>query len=229
MAALTFRPPSSPPPWQNCLPKSCNTTLSEDEDDTEEIDRNSLRSKASDHEAKLHNGIASKPPRDLKDDRRQARVVTIAFSSPVVSGVNYANLSEDDFSELPREEDLPLDDSEIYLDERPESSARLMAVPQPRLSARKDVPLPVLEQERSVTFRSRAISPIVEDDEDQFDPQMSLVHVKHSKVVTPAPQKSMAKLQKTGNKASSILCLTPLSDFSVHQIDRRSRPRSELC
>ncbi len=198
--------------------------LSEDEDDTVEIDRSSIRSKASEHEAKLHNGIASAPPTPLKDDRRQARVVTIAFSSPLVSGVNYANLSEEDFSGLPREEDLPLDESEIHFEEIEEQSVQQRASSKPTFAHSKSNALPATDNAQMMAFQPRTISPIVEDDEDHFDPQMSLVHVKHSKVVTPAPNKSIAKLQKNGEKASSILCLTPLSDFSVHQIDAAKDP-----
>ncbi|KAJ9602632.1 Protein nud1 [Cladophialophora chaetospira] len=198
---------------------------SANEDDTVEIDRSTLRSKASEHEAKLHNGVPSAPPSRLKDERKQARVVTIAFSSPVVSGVNYANLSEDDFSELPREEDLPLDDSEVHFEEEAEEQrAGQTATTEKTHSQRNSTFRPVLDHEEAIAFQPRTISPIVEDDEEHFDPQMSLVHVKHSKVVTPAPNKSIAKLQKNGNKASSILCLTPLSDFSVHQIDKVKDP-----
>ncbi|EXJ55180.1 hypothetical protein A1O7_08106 [Cladophialophora yegresii CBS 114405] len=195
--------------------------VSEAEDNTVEIIRSSLRSKTSEHEANLHNGIPSKPPSQLKDDRRQARVVTIAFSSPVVSGVNYANLSEEDFSELPREEDLPLDDSEIHLeDEDREDITRQRSTTAPMLPHIKLGSVPVLDHEQANNFQPRTISPILEDDEEQLDPRLSLIHVKQSKVVTPAPNRSIAKLQKGANKASSILCLTPLSDFSVHQLDR---------
>ena len=197
-----------------------------DDEDTEEIDRSSLRSKASEHEAKLHNGIPSKSPTQLKDYRKQARVVTIAFSSPVISGVNYANLSEEDFSDLPREEDLPLDESEIHLDNYNDEQDLTHEFPEEPAaqSPRQENQMPLFSQEQVLSFQPRTISPIVEDDEEQFDPQMSLVRVKHSKVMTPAPPKSIAKLQKGGNKASSILCLTPLSDFSVHQVDRAKDP-----
>ncbi|KIW94135.1 uncharacterized protein Z519_05451 [Cladophialophora bantiana CBS 173.52] len=196
------------------------------EEDMEEIDQSSLRSKASAHEAKLHSGVPSKPPSQLKDDRKQPRAVTIAFSSPIVSQVNYANLGEDDFDDLPREDELPLDDSEIDLDvghREQESPPKIMG-PLSRDSFKKSNQVRQLSQERVVTFQPRTISPIVEDDEEHFQPRMSLVQVKHSNVVTPAPPKTIAKLQKTSNKASSILCLTPLSDFSLHQVDKPRDP-----
>ncbi|OQV04915.1 Leucine Rich repeat-containing protein [Cladophialophora immunda] len=196
------------------------------EEDIEEVDQSSLRSKTSAHEAKLHNGIPSKPPTQLKEDRKQARAVTIAFSSPIVSAVNYANLSEDDFDDLPREEDLPLDDSAIELDvEHGEQDLPpTVVLPLSTDSFKRTSQVRLLSHERAVTFQPRTISPIVEDDEELFQPRMSLVHVKHSDMVTPAPPKTIAKLQKTGNKASSILCLTPLSDFSLHQVDKARDP-----
>jgi Leucine-rich repeat (LRR) protein len=223
--AISQTPPKSSPHVSAVSVKEYDQAISEEEDNVEETNRSSLRSKTSEHEAKLHNGIPSKPPSRLIDNRKQARVVTIAFSSPVVSGVNYANLSEEDFSELPREEDLPLDDSEIHLEDEDENDDRGAEVPQrsttePLLPHRKPSSVPVLDPEQAGSFQHRTISPILEDEEEHLDPRLSLVHVRHSKVVTPAPNKSIAKLQKGANKASSILCLTPLSDFSVHQVDK---------
>lgn len=192
---------------------------------TEDFDQSSLRSKASEHEAKLHDGVPSKPPAQLKEDRKQARVVTIAFSSPVVSAVNYAKLSEDDFDDLPREEDLPLDDSEIDLNE---AGVAVELGPNPvekvKASIRTMSQDSAVQAAKAVTFQPRTISPIEEHDEDQYDADRSLVHVRHANALTPAPPRTIAKLQKAGNKASSILCLTPLSDFSVHQVDVSKNP-----
>ncbi|ETI20731.1 hypothetical protein G647_07073 [Cladophialophora carrionii CBS 160.54] len=219
--ATSQSPPRTSLPVSTVHIEERDPTVSEDEDNTVEINRSSLRSKTSEHEANLHNGIPSKPPGQLKDDRRQARVVTIAFSSPVVSGVNYANLSEEDFSELPREEDLPLDDSEIQLEnEDGEANIREKSTTEPMLPHAKLGSVPVLDHEQASNFQHRTISPILEDEEEHLDPRLSLIHIRQSKVVTPAPNRSIAKLQKGGNKASSILCLTPLSDFSVHQVDK---------
>ncbi|KIW63642.1 hypothetical protein PV04_08628 [Phialophora macrospora] len=221
--AISQTPPKPSPQLSAISVKERNQAISEDENNAEQSNRGSFISKTSEHEARLHDGIPSRPPSQLIDDRKQARVVTIAFSSPVVSGVNYANLSEEDFSDLPREEDLPLDDSEIHLENEdddvgadvPHSSTAEPILPQQKLSS-----VPVLEPEQAGSFRHRTISPILEDEEEHLDSRLSLVHVRHSKVVTPAPNKSIAKLQRGTNKASSILCLTPLSDFSVHQVDK---------
>lgn len=198
----------------------------EDEEDEEEINRSSLRSRASEHEAKLHNGVPSKPPVQLQENRKQARVVTIAFSSPVVSGVNYANISDEDFDALPREEDLPLDDSEI--DVSGASVARHLPQAFPSewgIRALKNRPQSAaIDADGVVTFQPRTISPIEEQDEETRAGQLSVIHVNASTELTPAPPRTLARLLKGGTKASSVLCLTPLSDFSVHQIDSAKHP-----
>ncbi|KAJ9496514.1 Protein nud1 [Exophiala xenobiotica] len=183
----------------------------------DEIKHCSLRSKASEHEAKLQSGMPSKPPAQLKEDRKQARVVTIAFSSPVVSGVNYANMSDEDFDALPREEDLPLDESYIDLDDLSFDGNALDSLKKRREAVTVDRP-------HALTFQPRNISPIQEQDEDQIVGQMSVVRPNRSNELTPAPPRTLTKLQKDGHKVASILCLTPLSDFSVHQIDKARDP-----
>ncbi|KAG9781366.1 Septation initiation network scaffold protein cdc11 [Exophiala dermatitidis] len=194
---------------------------SEDEDEDEHINQSSLRSKASEHEANLHNGVASEPPVQLKEGRRQARVVTIAFSSPVVSGVNYANMSDQDFDDLPREDDLPIDDSQIDLEDEhlEDRIPEQFATQKVAHSQQKQSQTGTKEPKNAVNFQPRTISPIAEDDEDQFEGQMSMIRVRQSSEMTPAGPGTISKRNKATNKASSILCLTPLSEFSVHQID----------
>ncbi|KIW60205.1 hypothetical protein PV05_00440 [Exophiala xenobiotica] len=183
----------------------------------EEIKHCSLRSKASEHEAKVQSGMPSKPPAQLKEDRKQARVVTIAFSSPVVSGVNYANMSDEDFDALPREEDLPLDESYVDLDDLSFDENALDSLKKKRDAVTVDRP-------HALTFQPRTISPIEEQDEEQNVAHMSVVRPNRSNELTPAPPRTITKLQNSGPKVASILCLTPLSDFSVHQIDKARDP-----
>ncbi|KAL2438346.1 Septation initiation network scaffold protein cdc11 [Exophiala dermatitidis] len=200
--------------------------LSESENEDDQINQSSLRSKASEHEAKLHNGVASEPPVQLKEGRRQARVVTIPFSSPVVSGVNYANMSDQDFDDLPREDDLPIDDSQIDLEDEhledriPEQFAAQKVAHSQQTQSQAGTK----EPKHAVTFQPRTISPIAEDDEDQFDGRMSMIRVRQSTEMTPAGPGTISERNKATNKASSILCLTPLSEFSVHQIDSAKHP-----
>lgn len=181
----------------------------EDEDDA---NHSSLRSKVSEYEVKLQSGVPSKPPTELKENRKQARVVTIAFSSPVVSGINYANMSDEDFEALPREDDLPLDESYINLDDDIEDVVTSHHA-QNKFST-------TVEDRQALTFQPRTISPIEEQDEEQSAAQMRMVNSSRFHELTPAAPRTIVKLQKSGQKSASILCLTPLSDFSLHQVDK---------
>ncbi|EXJ78559.1 hypothetical protein A1O1_08960 [Capronia coronata CBS 617.96] len=198
----------------------------EDDEDDEHVNQSSLRSKASEHEAKLHDGVASRPPGELKEGRKQARVVTIAFSSPVVSAVNYAKMSEADFDDLPREDDLPLDDSEIDLYEEVVDRRSRRSQPAENMteSSPKKGQDAFGEHKLTVAFQPRTISPIAEGDEEHIDGQMSVARVQPSTELTPAAPRTVSKRQKATTKASSILCLTPLSEFSVHQVDSAKHP-----
>lgn len=191
-----------------------------------ELNQGSHRSKVSEHEVKLHDGMASKPPAQLDENRKQARVVTIAFSSPVVSGINYAHMSDEDFDALPREEDLPLDDSQVDLDDLSlnEDSPKIRPVDNLSGSLRKKQHNVGIEKDHVLSFHPRTVSPIAEQDEEYPTGQMSLIHVHQPNELTPAPPRSIVKLQKGGHKGSSILCLTPLSEFSIHQIDSAKHP-----
>ncbi|KIW38901.1 uncharacterized protein PV06_08725 [Exophiala oligosperma] len=186
-------------------------TAPQDQDEGD-VNQSSLRSKVSEHEVKLQSGVPSKPPTELKENRKQARVVTIAFSSPVVSGINYANMSDEDFDALPREDDLPLDESYINLEDDIEDVVTSHHV-QKKFAV-------TVDDRQALTFQPRTISPIEEQDEEQPVAHTSLVNSNRFHELTPAAPRTVAKLQKSGQKAASILCLTPLSDFSLHQVDK---------
>lgn len=189
-------------------------TNSDSENERDDVVRSSLRSKNSEHEAKLHDGLPSKPPAEIKKDYKQPRVVTIAFSSPVVSAINYTNITDEDLENLPREEDLPLDDSDLSEPDVPDVKIEPAKTSFSRTSvaAKK-------EAIRVPTFQPRTVSPIEEQDEEGTAMNLSLIPVQQSMVLTPAPQRAVIKHHKAGFRASSILCLTPLSDFSLHQVD----------
>lgn len=186
----------------------------------EEIKISSLRSEVSKHEARLHDGLPSSPPKAEMPAAKQPRVVTIAFSSPVVSAVQYQNDRSLSDIELEEDDDLPLDDSIIEFERyRVAKKPGEHAVETSGLN--KDQP-----QDHSndvLSLHKRPISRIDEVDEDEWSPNKSLVHVKDSNALTPAPPRALTRHQ-IANKASSILCLTPLSDFTIHQIDNGRNP-----
>ena len=153
-------------------------------------------------------------------------MVTIAFSSPVVSAINYQHEPSLSDVELDDEDDLPLDDSEVAIS--PVSTAKESSPPsntgEEPSSRPKQNKGKRYEQYRAMKFNPRPVSRIDEHDEEAIDGEMSLVHVDQNVAVTPAPQRALTKRQRNVNKGSSILCLTPLSDFSLHQVDRARHP-----
>lgn len=221
VAQTVVRPTSSPE--HGIERRKRQGRRSAENSDEDETTHSSLRSKASRHEAKLHEGVPSEPPAEPNATKKQPRVVTIAFSSPVVSAINYTNISEDDIDDLPREEDLPLDESEIDLSDMsvrrhtPNANISPFApVEQIRMSR--------FDELQTVAFQPRTISPIAEQDEETGLANMSLVPVTQAIELTPAPQRAVIKHHKGAFRASSILCLTPLSDFSLHQVDVGKNP-----
>ncbi len=68
-------------------------------------------------------------------------------------------------------------------------------------------------------FPGRPVSRIDEQDEDNPGHDLSVVHVNQSNAMTPAQN---CRIQKpvNHNKPASVLCLTPLSEFSLHQSDQ---------
>ena len=179
----------------------------------------SIRSEISKHEARLHDGLTSQVPRAVPDEKRQARAVTIAFSSPLVSAVKYADeecLSDDDL--LEQDVNLPLDDSEESLLRcSPHGNMRTVSTPDQTPSKERE---PRYEQYRAMTLNRRPVSRIDEKDEDEPAQEMSLIHVRQQQVLTPAArERSITKARWGKHNNSSMLCLTPLSEFSLHQVD----------
>lgn len=188
-------------------------------------------SKASKHEELLHNGFKSA---DIEVSRsHQPRVVTIAFSSPIASEIPYVqppsltdtDLDEDDPSLL------PLDDEGSVL-------ATRVAPTFDELAEQDDGYEPVQtrtvmgsverhEQYRAMTLNRRPVSRIEEYDEDQDNQELSLVHIKHQEL-TPMPDRRLSVRKSSGKKDSSLLCLTPLSEFTLHQVDRMNHPEESF-
>ncbi|RMZ84254.1 hypothetical protein DV738_g801, partial [Chaetothyriales sp. CBS 135597] len=188
--------------------------------DKAETNDGSLRSEASRHEARLHDGIASQPPpSEVPEVRKQARVVTIAFSSPVVSAVQYP----DDLSDLDEEVDLPLDDSELSC--TPQADKKRDAKVEAKAKDEK------YEDYRAMSSNRRPVSRIDEEKENADQVEMELVHVSQARHMTPLAKgehKQMVHHRQAKGHNSSILCLTPLSDFTLHQVDQANHPEESF-
>ena len=191
----------------------------------------STKSVISEHEARLHNGIASQPPPSSPQESRQARSVTIAFSSPLVSSVKYpdhASVSDATLEQDDDEDDLPLDDSILS------ATPKQVRQQHQRSTVERSTPLSGhndrYEQYRAMTLNRRPISRISERDKEDFNAERNLVYVPQAQTLTPLPpkQQQMVRHQPKKTHNSSILCLTPLSEFSLHQIDQGRHPEESF-
>ncbi|OGM51026.1 hypothetical protein ABOM_000254 [Aspergillus bombycis] len=171
-----------------------------------EAQGNRASSSEVEHEIQLHEGHLSKPPKRQKDGKQQARVVTISFSSPLVSQIAYS------------------DD---------ESPSKLRRAGQETETATNHT-----YTSEPASYR-HAISRIDEANEEQGD-GLSLVRQGNDAVSTPLkghPENSLMCLRDMDHDTNYSFHLSPLPDFTVHQIDhslqlelsyvaQRTHPRS---
>lgn len=162
------------------------------------------------HEIRIHDGRASEAPPSPHRLSKKARAVTIAFSSPLVSAIAYHN------------EDRPSEtDSSVMTDDLQEvanhaSFVRTQSTTKP-IQASTDGKLG--PPTSGGIFIGRPVSRIDEQDEDDAGRDLSIVHISQPNAVTPAQESRMTR-PVTSSKAPSMICLTPLSEFSLHQVDQ---------
>lgn len=175
------------------------------------------------HEISILEGRESRIPQHRSSAHRQARVVTVAFSSPLVDQREPPHRSDDDELDLwEGQSELNLEASPVHQNPRPlRSSSRRGAfgvVPTPgrRGTSRR---LSFTNQ----SFHARPMSRLDEQDE------LSLVHFSSKghpmtvevAVSTPLPvSRSLMVPPTTGNRSNVSFHLSPLPDFTVHQIDK---------
>ena len=175
------------------------------------------------HEIRIHEGRFSQAPQSPDNINRRARVVTIAFSSPLVSAVacqEAGSVSEPDWNGMkePSKEDAdprlgyqgtcPKTYTSVETRRDLERRGDALDSAQPRMG-------------NGTAFLSRPISRIEERDEDITGNDLSIVRLSKPLAITPVAteeRRSSAALRTNGN-ASSLLRLTPLPDFSLHQQD----------
>jgi Leucine-rich repeat (LRR) protein len=181
-----------------------------------------VQSQSTENESRIHNGRISCPPKSPEYVNKQPRVVTIAFSSPLVSAVAYQN----DASSFELEFDVDAHVSEGFqlrqdtgngnsgTSTRTNHITGAMEQTGPSSSLYKPYP--------ARKFVGRPVSRIEEQGELSTDEEMSLIPTNKSQGITPAPRRteSILAVPNTTGNTSSIICLTPLSDFSLHQVDR---------
>lgn len=158
------------------------------------------------HEMRIHDGWASEAPPSPQRVSRKVRVVTIGEepAAPIASPpMVHEDEQDSETSNLVEEEEqIDLDSSVSRIDFAPAQD-----------ELPKDARAPPVSRKLAV---GRPVSRIDEEDEENENGNLSMVHVSHPGVVTPANRKPPAVQAALG----SLIYLTPLSEFSVHQTDR---------
>ena len=177
------------------------------------------------HEISILEGRESRAPKHPKSTYRQARVVTVAFSSPLVDQREPAYGNDDD------ELDLCERQSELNLEESP---AHAQKTYQPLRSSSRHTSFAVVQNpgrrgsSRRMSFsnqsyHTRPMSRLDEQDEMSLIQYSSKDHPVTLEVAvsTPLPgSRSLIVPPTTGNGSSVSFHLSPLPDFTVHQIDK---------
>ncbi|ERF68295.1 hypothetical protein EPUS_02751 [Endocarpon pusillum Z07020] len=163
------------------------------------------------HEIRIHDGRASEAPPSPHRSSKKARAVTIAFSSPLVSAIAY-------------HDEQPL--SEMNQSIASNGIGKGISSPQkPQHVPSQSASSQLAQSFNGRAFVGRPVSRIDEQEEDNTAHDLSVVHVSHPNAMTPAP-KSQVTNRITNSKGTSIICLTPLSEFSLHQVDRQRHPEA---
>lgn len=187
-----------------------------------ELGRNSDLSNTDDveHEISILEGRVSQHSTQQKHRHHQPRVVTVAFSSPLVDQIQSPDHQNEDWE----------GQSELRLDESPTRQ-----ISQVHASTRRRIPSGFgprpghrnASRRLSMSNQSHIARPMSRLDEQE---EMSLVHysVKREKgslevaISTPLPMSRSLLLPPSAinQKSSGDLRLSPMSEFTVHQIDR---------
>jgi hypothetical protein len=177
------------------------------------------------HEISILEGRLSPTP-NKQSKGRQARVVTVAFSSPLVEQREPANEHDEGF-------DLCEGDSQWALAESPPRSGTQRKLFSSRRTSFGMTPRSAVRnasRRQSISNQSYIARPMSRLDEQD---EMSLVHCsvgnRHMSmelaISTPMPMsRSLVVPPTTGQRSSTGFFLSPLPDFTVNQVDRPIDP-----
>ena len=179
---------------------------------TPEDNNEDLHNEEVEHEIQLYEGRTATSP--VNRNGKQPRVVTIAFSSPLVSGIVY---QDDSFMSDQKSQDLESPRSQSA--PPPQQTAQHGRKASSRLASTSWV-----TRRNSIDgtgFIGRPVSRIDEQDEADTNKDKSLIPLSDSGAMTPIPRtRTELMLPTTAAKNdSSLISLTPLSEFTFHQID----------
>ena len=171
------------------------------------------------HEISILEGRVSMTPG--RSTHRQPRAVTVTFSSPLVDQIEVSYFHDEE-SILPQDDNgLDMDDSHVPKASKPRTT------PMTRRSSSafgRKSGYPSSSRRMSIGHQSYIARPMSRLDEQD---EMSMVHMPNGgslnvALSTPVPQpKSESIAPRTSVTSSSVTFqLSPLNDFSVHQVDR---------
>ena len=175
------------------------------------------------HEISIFEGREIRTPKYQCQKKYQARVVTVAFSSPLVEPRREPDPQEHDTSDSGEEEsDLSLNDSPVKYGSRQETSPKkcISSVSAQRLGTRNASRHMSFNNQ---SYQARPMSRLDEEDEMSIV-QYSLGNQQVSMdvaITTPLPvSRSLMLPPSTNGRSSVCFNLSPLPDFTVHQIDK---------
>ena len=171
------------------------------------------------HEISILEGRESQVPKHQNNKWRRARVVTVAFSSPLVDQRELVLENDDDRELWERESELNLEESPTRQDKHTTSRRTSYGVVQKpgRRSISRRVSL------SNQSYHARPMSRLDERDELSLVQYPSGGHPISLEIAisTPLPlSRSLMVPPTTGNQSSVSFHLSPLPDFTVHQVDK---------
>ena len=173
------------------------------------------------HEISILEGRQTHQPKHKEGRKHQARVVTVAFSSPLVDHRSL-DFGQVDDTASEGESVLTLDDSPIkHSSESPVPAGTPSRSGRPQDGGRRSA-----RRRMSMNHQSYLARPMSRLDEED---EMSLVHCssRNHRVnievafVTPIPRSKSLMIPPSTNRRSSVgFHLSPLPDFTIHQVDK---------
>ncbi|KAH3426124.1 hypothetical protein KXW09_003278 [Aspergillus fumigatus] len=160
------------------------------------------------HEIQLHEGRLSKPPRHDRDIHHQARVVTISFSSPLVSHIVYNDGSQ---TGSVRDAANTIEQGAQTIAQGPHGRPR----PSQLIADRGSLETQTLLQH--LLSKTENKSEIVDNDPSILRRESGNIESTPDK---DHPENSMMYLTQTGSDTTYSFHLSPLPDFTVDGIDQ---------
>ena len=169
------------------------------------------------HEISILEGRTSQTPK--RNGHRQPRVVTVAFSSPLIDQIDASYLPESD-SLLPDEYDYSeLEESPIH---QASELKVLSSAKKPSIGFRRGSVYRSSSRRMSIGRQPHNARPMSRLDEHE---ELSIIHCSNGAgvnvaIATPLNTRSLLVPHSSGQTSSIGFQLSPLPDFTVHQIDR---------